>query len=164
MGSAAALIDLHTALPWVAAILPGCGLAAALCVIAVQPPTFAKSPPAQMVHASSLYNTVRQVGAAVGVAALATVPVSRGNTHVAAALPTAAPTAQLAARQYGLLLGFHDAFAAALIALIGVAGALLIHDADAARHPAPRARSSRAAGAGAAGAGGQNGVIARLSA
>lgn len=85
-----------------------------------------------MRHASSLYSTFRQVGAAVGVATLATGLVSRGNTHVAAALRTGAPPARLAARQHGLLLVFHDAFAAALTALIGVAGALLIHDADAA--------------------------------
>ncbi|HZQ37920.1 MAG TPA: DHA2 family efflux MFS transporter permease subunit [Dehalococcoidia bacterium] len=127
------LIDLQTALPWVAAILFGYGLAAAFSIIAIQTATFATIAPAEMGQASSLFSTVRQVGSSLGVAALATVLVTRGNAHVAAAVKAAAPAAQFAARRHGLLLGFHDAYAAAaLIALVGVAAALLIQDADAA--------------------------------
>ncbi len=134
------LVELRTALPLVAAILFGYGLAAAFAIIAIQTATFATIAPAEMGQASSLYSTVRQVGASLGVAALATVLVTRSDAHVSAALKAAAPAAGLAARQHGLLLGFHDAYAAAaLVALLGVAAALLIHDADAAATMLPAA-------------------------
>lgn len=140
------LVNLQTALPLLALILFGYGVAAAFAIIAIQTATFATIAPAEMGQASSLFSTVRQVGSSLGVAALATVLVTRGDAHVAAAMRAAAPAARLAARQHGLLLGFHDAYAAAaIIALLGVAAALLIHDEDAAATMQPASEAAEPA-------------------
>jgi EmrB/QacA subfamily drug resistance transporter len=126
-------VGLQTGLWQVGGILFLRGLAFGFCIIPVQAASYATIGPRDMGRASSLFSTGRQVAASVGVAALITVLTTRTQTHVAAALRSAVPAARAAATQHGGLLAFHDAFAAtALIALVGAALALLIHDDDAA--------------------------------
>jgi MFS family permease len=124
-------IDLGTNLWWISGIMFLRGLAFGLCIIPVQAATYATVKPRDMGRATSLFSTGRQVGTSLSIGVLITVLATRTQTHVAAALRTASSAA--AAAQHGALLGFHDAFAAsALIALAGVAFALLIRDEEAA--------------------------------
>jgi predicted MFS family arabinose efflux permease len=126
-------VDLQTNLGVVGAIMFVRGLAFGLCIIPVQTATYATVQPKDMGRATALFSTGRQVGTSLSVALLITVLTSRTQTHVAAAVGTAGAAAQAAARQHAALGGFHDAFAvSALIAVVGIAFALLIRDADAA--------------------------------
>ena len=96
-----------------------------LCVgpvfISTQASAFAQISHAHTGHASSLYNSQRQMGSAMGVAVLAMVLNAVGTiTHV-----SGVPEANLAA--------YHAAFVVAgAIALIAAGVSLGIHDADAA--------------------------------
>jgi len=136
-------VDLGTPLWWVGGILFLRGVAFGLCIIPVQAATYATTQPKDMGRATSLFSTGRQVGTSLAIGVLITVLSSRTQTHVAAAVHAAGATTRAVAVQHGALLGFHDAFAAsALLALLGVAVALLIHDADAVatlRRPVPSA-------------------------
>jgi hypothetical protein len=87
-----------------------------------------------------MFNAGRQLGGAIGVAALTTVVVAVGATHVVAG--RAAPN----------LLAYHVAFlAAAAVDAAAVGVALTISDADAAATiPARRGRRPRRSGRGAA--------------
>src|SRR5439155_9849283 len=77
-------------------------------------------------RASSLFNTIRQVAASVGVAALATVLIEQTAAQVAGAAGTGATAP-------GQLQAFHAAFAASILfGLLGILFALRIHDEDAA--------------------------------
>jgi EmrB/QacA subfamily drug resistance transporter len=127
------LIDIETSVWWLLATIVVRGVAMAFTFIPLQAATFATISSASTGRASSLFNTNRQVAAAVGVALLATVLIERTTTHVGAAMQNAAPQAAQAAAAHGQLLAFHDAFfALTLISIVGLISTLLIRDADAA--------------------------------
>jgi EmrB/QacA subfamily drug resistance transporter len=112
-----AFIGLHTGLWTIRAIMFGRGIAMAFAFVPMQAATYANIEPVDTGRASAIYSTQRQVAAALGVATLGTVLISR----------TSAPTPD------GSLAGFHAAFfvGAILVALASLSG-LLIHDEDAA--------------------------------
>lgn len=131
-------VDLSTGLWWIGGIMFLRGLTFSLCIIPVQAATYATIQTKDMGRASSLFSTGRQVATSLSVAALITVLATRTQAHLGSALRTAAPAARAAAAKHGILLGYHDAFAAsAAIALIGIGLACLIRDEDAAAtmHP-----------------------------
>jgi hypothetical protein len=100
------------------------GLSMAFVMVPMQASSFVTIPSEKTGRASSLLSTNRQVGAALGVATLATVLASRTNALVA----RATPLGEIAART----TAFHQAMAAsAAIALIGVVASYYIHDSDA---------------------------------
>jgi hypothetical protein len=104
--------------------------------VPVQAAAFATITSAATGRASTMFNTIRQLGGAIGVAVLTTAIVLVGPIHVVAGHPAANVTA------------YRVAFlVAAAICLLGLAPALRINDADAARTiPARRpSRSERAA-------------------
>jgi hypothetical protein len=81
----------------------------------------AKISPANTGRASTLFNTMRQVGSAVGVAILSTVLIGVGSTHAAGGI------------SHPNMRAYHLAFAAAAIfAFAATAFSLSIHDSDAA--------------------------------
>jgi EmrB/QacA subfamily drug resistance transporter len=121
-------IDLDTSLWWVRALMFGRGMTMAFAFIPVQAASFATIPPSETGRASSLFSTQRQVGAAFGVALLATILTSRTTALVADALPDG-DIAVMNAR----VTAFHQAmFASALLAAAGIIAAWFIHDSDAA--------------------------------
>ena len=127
------LIDLGTSLWWIRLLMYGRGLAMAFAFIPLQAATFASVAPEDTGRASSLFSTQRQVGAAIGVATLASVLATRTTTLVAKAAANG-PTAVLNAR----VTAYHQAlFASAIFAAIGMVAALFVHDSDAAAsmHP-----------------------------
>ena len=67
------LIDLNTNLAWIALLAMVRGLALSLAAISMQTAAFTAVPPSRMGRATSLFSTQRQVAAAFGVAALATI-------------------------------------------------------------------------------------------
>ena len=88
-----------------------------------------------MGRASTFFNTMRQVGSAIGVAILSTVLITVGSVHrEPAAARTHRPTSP----------AYHMAFlVAALFALAAIGFSLTIHDVDAAETIVPRVRSAR---------------------
>ncbi|MGI8550337.1 MAG: DHA2 family efflux MFS transporter permease subunit, partial [Dehalococcoidia bacterium] len=127
------LVGLNTSVWWIAAIMFVRGVAMAFTFIPLQAATFSTISAEKTGRASSIFNTNRQVGASLGVAILATVLTEQIRTHVADAVQAAAPPAKQAAAMHGSLMGFHDAFfAAVVVGVVGVAFAFLIHDEDAA--------------------------------
>jgi EmrB/QacA subfamily drug resistance transporter len=127
------LIDIETSVWWLLATIVLRGIAMAFTFIPLQAATFSTISSADTGRASSLFNTNRQVSAAVGVALLATVLIQRTETHVAESMQAAGAAAGEAAAVHGALLGFHDAFlAVALIGLLGLVSTVLIRDEDAA--------------------------------
>lgn len=87
----------------------------------VQAAAFATITPEATGRASTLFNTVRQLGGAIGVAVLTTAIVAVGPVHIVGGHPVANLTA------YRIAFGV-----AAAAALIGTACSLMIRDADAA--------------------------------
>jgi EmrB/QacA subfamily drug resistance transporter len=121
------MIDLDSSLWWVRALMFGRGMGMAFAFIPVQAASFATIPPSETGRASSLFSTQRQVGAAFGVALLATILVSRTTSLVADALPKG-DLAVLDAR----VSAFHQAmFASALLAAAGIVASLFVRDSDA---------------------------------
>jgi EmrB/QacA subfamily drug resistance transporter len=115
------LIGFGTDLWWMRLLMFTMGLSMAPVFISSQAASFATISRADTGHASSLFNSQRQLGSAVGVAVLSTVLALVGTQHVVGG--------QLTAN----LWAYHAAFlAAAGIALIGALVALTINDADAA--------------------------------
>jgi EmrB/QacA subfamily drug resistance transporter len=110
---------------WIRLLMISRGLGMGITFIPLQAAAFAQITPDKSGRASALYSAQRQAGAAVGVAALATILISRRNALVgelqgAAALPK-------------LVLSFHQAMmGAALMSVIGVVAAWFIRDSDAA--------------------------------
>jgi EmrB/QacA subfamily drug resistance transporter len=122
------LVDLDTSLWVVRALMFGRGVGMAFAFIPVQAASFATIPPSETGRASSLFSTQRQVGAAFGVALLATILTSRTTSLVADALP-GGDAAVMDAR----VTAFHQAmFASALLAAAGIIAALFVRDSDAA--------------------------------
>jgi EmrB/QacA subfamily drug resistance transporter len=133
------LVGLNTNVWWIAAIMFVRGIAMAFTFIPLQAATFSTIAPPSMGRASSIFNTNRQVGSSFGVAIFATVLTTRITSHINSAVAAAAPAARQAAARHGTLMGFHDAFfAAVIVGVVGVLAAFLIRDEDAAasmRHP-----------------------------
>jgi EmrB/QacA subfamily drug resistance transporter len=115
------LIGFSTSLWVIRALMFALGLAISQVFVPSQAAAFATISPAAMGRASTLFNSARQVGSALGVALLTTVISAVGVRHVV----NGHSVANLAA--------FHWAFlTAALIALLAARFALTINDADAA--------------------------------
>jgi EmrB/QacA subfamily drug resistance transporter len=128
-------VDLGSSLWWVRALMFGRGMTMTFAFIPLQAASFATIPPSETGRASSLFSTQRQVGAAFGVALLATVLASRTTSLVAGALPSG-DLAVLNAR----VTAFHQAmFASALLAAAGILAALFVRDVDAAATMRPGA-------------------------
>jgi hypothetical protein len=124
-------VDLGTNLWWIRVIMLFRGICMAFAFVPMQAATYANITPADTGRASAIYSTQRQVAAALGVATLATVLISR--TEVV-----------------GALGGFHSAFfVGTLLIVLAALSGLMIHDEDAAatmrpREPAPEPALSAA--------------------
>jgi EmrB/QacA subfamily drug resistance transporter len=102
------------------------GIFMAFAFVPLQAATYSTITPADTGRASALYSTQRQVGAAVGVAILATVFISMVNRYAVGAGSAAEAAA-------GQMKAYHIAFAvASFISLLAAASALRIRDEDAA--------------------------------
>jgi Na+/melibiose symporter-like transporter len=113
-------VGFGTNLWWMRLLMFVMGLAMSQVFISSQAAAFATVSSAETGYASSLFNSQRQLGSAVGVALLATVLAAVGTTHAVAGHPTADLTA------------YHAAFlTAAVVSLVAAALALTIDDADA---------------------------------
>ena len=121
--------DQTTNLWWIRAVMFARGLCMAFGFVPLQAATYANISSTDTGRASAIYTTQRQVAAALGVAALATVWISRTDAlSRSATSPTAA-----------VIGGFHDAFAVgAILALLAAISALFIRDSDAANTMVPR--------------------------
>jgi predicted MFS family arabinose efflux permease len=113
-----AFVGLGTDLWWIRLIMFGRGICMAFAFVPLQAATYANISPADTGRASAIYSTVRQVSAALGVAVLTTVLLTRSSA---------------ARGRSGALAGFHAAFfiAGGLVICAAVSG-LLIRDEDAA--------------------------------
>jgi MFS-type transporter involved in bile tolerance (Atg22 family) len=102
--------------------------------VPTQAAAFATISPAATGRASTMFNAVRQLGGAVGVALLTTVIVLVGATH------------RVAGHEVANLTSYRITFlVAAAVCLIAVPASLSIHDADAAATIPPRRKRRRAA-------------------
>jgi EmrB/QacA subfamily drug resistance transporter len=125
-----ALLGPQTSLWWARLLMLTLGLFVAQVFVPVQAASFATITPAATGRAATMFNAMRQLGGAIGVAVLTTVIVFVGPVHLVAGHPAA----NLSAYRVAFLV-------AAAIALSGVACSLSIHDADAAATiPARRGR------------------------
>jgi MFS family permease len=107
------------------------GLSMAQVIVSSQAASFATISPADTGYASSLFNSQRQLGSAIGVAMVTTVIAAVGATHLVAGHPVANLTA------------YHAAFLTASgIALVGALVALTIADVDAAATMVRRGRQA----------------------
>jgi EmrB/QacA subfamily drug resistance transporter len=128
-----ALMGPRTSLWWARLLMFTLGLSMAQVFVPVQAAAFARITPEATGRASTMFNAVRQLGGAAGVAILTTVIVLVGPVHHVAGHPVADLTA------------YRVAFlAAAAICLCAVACSLSIRDADAAA-TIPRRRGHQAA-------------------
>ncbi len=134
-------VGFDTNLWWMRLLMFCMGMAMSQVFISCQAASFATISHADTGYASSLFNSQRQLGSALGVAVLATVLAAVGTVHV------------LAGHVVPNLAAYHAAFlAGAGIALVGAVVALTINDADAAatmvrRMSARRTSASDPAGA-----------------
>ena len=128
-----ALMGPQTSLWWARLLMLTLGLSMAQVFVPVQAASFATITPAATGRASTMFNTVRQLGGAVGVAVLTTVIVLIGPVH------------RVGGHEVANLTAYRVAFlAAAAVCLCAVACSLSIHDADAASTiPARRSRRGR---------------------
>ena len=115
------LIGSQTSLWWMRLLMFCLGVAMGQVFVPAQAAAFATISSEATGRASTLFNIVRQIGSAIGVAVLTTVIVAVGATTTVAGRITADLTA------------YHVAFlVAAGVAAVGAVVALTIHDADAA--------------------------------
>ena len=128
-----ALLTTGSSLWWARLLMFTLGLAMAQVFVPSQAAAFATITPTVTGRASTMFNMIRQLGGAIGVALLTTVIVLIGATHVVAGHETA----NLTAYRVTFLV-------AAAICLAGVASALSIRDADAAATIPVRRRQRRA--------------------
>jgi MFS family permease len=123
-------VSLTTSLWEIRGIMFLLGMTMAQIFVPTQAATFAQISPADTGRASTLFNTGRQVGSAVGVAVLSTVLIGIGATHSVAGVLR--PD----------LRAYHLAFAtAAAFAVVAAVCSLSIHDIDAAETMVRRGRS-----------------------
>jgi EmrB/QacA subfamily drug resistance transporter len=126
-----ALMTGTTSLWWSRVLLFGMGLGVGQVFIGGQAVSFATISPADTGRASTLYNTLRQLGGAVGIALLTTVLVLVGATHEVNGHITTDFTA------------YHVTFlVAAVVCVGGLPWSLSIRDADAA-HTIPARRGKK---------------------
>jgi MFS family permease len=126
-----ALLTAHSSLWWPRLLMFTMGLSMAQVFVPTQAAAFATISPAATGKASTMFNALRQVGGAIGVALLTTAIVAVG------------PTRLVAGHAVANLTAYRIAFlVAAAFCLAGIASALTIRDADAAatiparrRHP-----------------------------
>ena len=137
-----ALLGPQTSLWWARLLMLTLGLSMAQVFVPVQAASFATITPAATGRASTMFNAIRQLGGAIGVAVLTTVIVLVGPVHLVAGHPV--PN----------LIAYRVAFlVAAAVCLCAVACSLSIRDADAAATiPARRGRPGTGAGGRAHGA------------
>ena len=131
-----ALLGPETSLWWPRLLMFTLGLSMAQVFVPVQAAAFATITPAATGRASTMFNTVRQIGGAIGVAVLTTAIVLVGPVHL------------VGGHEVANLTAYRVAFlVAAAICLLGLTCSLQISDAAAARTiPARRpSRSERAA-------------------
>jgi EmrB/QacA subfamily drug resistance transporter len=108
------------------------GLMIAQIMVPTQAASFAQISPAATGRASTLFNTGRQVGSAVGVAIISTVLIGVGSTQSTGGI------------SHPDLRAYHLAFAAAAALIVVAAGfSLTIHDSDAAETMVRRGRSAK---------------------
>jgi len=127
-----AVLGPGTSLWWARLLMLTLGLAMGQVFVPVQAAAFATITPAATGRASTMFNAVRQLGGAVGVAVLTTAIVAVGPVHVV----NGHPVANLTAYRIAFLV-------AAAFALLGTTCSLRIRDADAAR-TIPQRRARRA--------------------
>jgi MFS family permease len=128
------LMTAHSSLWWARLLMFTMGFAMAQIFVPTQAAAFATISPRATGSASTLFNTVRQLGGAIGVALFTTAIVLVGATR------------SVGGQQVAHLAAYRITFlVAAVVCLAGVASALSIHDADAAdtmprrRRPQPSA-------------------------
>jgi MFS family permease len=125
------LLGPGSSLWWPRLLLFALGLAMGQVFVPLQAAAFATITPAATGKASTMFNALRQLGGAVGVAVLTTAIVLVGPVHVVAGHPVA----NLTAFRVAFLVG-------AAFALLAIPVALTIRDSDAARTiPARRGRA-----------------------
>jgi EmrB/QacA subfamily drug resistance transporter len=124
------LLGAGSSLWWARLLMFTLGLAMGQVFVPTQAAAFATITPAATGRASTMFNAVRQLGGAIGVALLTTVIVLIGATH------------RVAGHEVPNLAAYRISFlVAAAISLAAVASALSTHDADAAATiPARRSR------------------------
>jgi hypothetical protein len=123
-------VGLTTSLWLIRGIMFLLGLTMAQIFVPTQAASFAQISPADTGRASTLFNTGRQIGSAVGVAILSTVLIGVGATHSVAGIV------------HPDLRAYHLAFAtAAVFALAATVFSLSIHDSDAAETMVRRGRA-----------------------
>ena len=115
------LLGPATSLWWARLLMLTLGLSMAQVFVPVQAAAFASITPAATGRASTMFNAVRQLGGAIGVAVLTTAIVLVGPVH----LVGGHSVANLTAYRIAFLV-------AAAFALAGIASAVTIHDSDAA--------------------------------
>ncbi len=117
-------MNVHTSLWWIRGIMFARGICMAYSFVPLQAATYANISSADTGRASAIYSTQRQVSAALGVAVLTTVLLTR-TRH---------------AHSIGAVVGgFHLAFfTGAVLVVLAALSALLIRDEDAAATMAPR--------------------------
>lgn len=115
------LLGAGTSLWWARLLMFALGVAMSNVFVPIQAISFATISPAETGKGSTMFNAMRQLGGAVGVALLTTAVVIVGPVHVVAGHPAANLSAYRAAF-----------FAAAAIAALGIWPALRISDAEAA--------------------------------
>ncbi|MGH2632170.1 MAG: MFS transporter, partial [Tepidiformaceae bacterium] len=126
-------VDLNTSSWLIRALMFGIGSSMAFVIMPLQACVLARIAPADTGHASAIYNTQRQMSAALGVAVLATV------------LSVRLPGGDRAISGPSGLAAFHVVFlAAAVLAFAGALLALRIRDSDAAGTMRARAASETA--------------------
>jgi EmrB/QacA subfamily drug resistance transporter len=129
-----ALLGPQSSLWWARLLLFTLGLSMAQVFVPVQAAAFATITPAATGRASTMFNAIRQLGGAVGVAVLTTVIVLVGPVHL------------VGGHEVANLTAYRVAFlAAAAICLCAVACSLSIRDADAAG-TIPRRGGAKASG------------------
>jgi EmrB/QacA subfamily drug resistance transporter len=123
------LVGAQTSLWWMRLLMFCLGVAMGQVFVPAQAAAFATISPEATGRASTLFNVIRQLGSAAGVAMFTTAIVAVGATKIVAGRPT--PN----------LAAYHVAFLiAAAVAVAGAGVALTIHDADAAATMVRRGR------------------------
>jgi EmrB/QacA subfamily drug resistance transporter len=132
-------IDLTTDLWWIRMLMFIRGCFMAFAFIPLQAATYTTITPTDTGRATAIFSTQRQVAAALGVAAAATILTTATQRHLAAVGSTSGAAA-LDAR----VSAYHDVFAGAALAAMAAAGVcLLVRDADAAGSMRPRRTDHR---------------------
>ena len=127
-----AAVGATTSLWWARLLMLTLGLGMSCVFIPAQAASFATISPARTGRASTLFNTARQLGGAIGVALLTTVVAAVGPTRI------------LAGHAVANLSAYHAGFlAAAGVALLAIFAAFTVSDSDATATMVRRGRLAR---------------------